>query len=314
MEPTTVLSDAAPADAGAAQGNSAGVDYGASARPFDFDAALESLSPSPASSPAPAPEIPAEPAPEPPADSVADPKPAASSAGDAPEDAATAGTPDPSTPAPEPPKLSRREQEAQKLRDELAQARQEAAAAKAALAARDAGPSPLEIRNQLCGPDDEFRALNDRPYYDLPYEDQVKLDGWKANRALERPFTEYATTTAQQSAQGFVDSEMTRINAHLMQEAVAVADKFGLDRDVVTGDPLYGNVITHAVEVTEARVRAETADRITQLEAENRSFREGRMAAAPTPEQGGQGVGGAARPAGWNPERPHTENLDRLFA
>lgn len=133
------------------------------------------------------------------------------------------------------------------------------------------------------GDDQEFARLSDARMRGSPmsYADDEKLNEMLSAR-------EWAADLW----------EMTdRAHKTLLAKSLgAVVEKHGLDKTVAYEAPLP-ELVEHAVAVTEARVRKETADEIAELKAQNRGLRT-KTAHAATPTVGGASApGGAGMPA-----------------
>lgn len=134
---------------------------------------------------------------------------------------------------------------------------------------------------QHIGDDREFARLQDARLRNraLSYDEDERLD---------------AMIAARETAQTYWELAERGHRASVARAAGDRADKHKLDREVVFGADLPA-VIDHAVATTEARVRAETAERIKELEAEllghkTRAAASGRA----RPTVGGASAGGMA--------------------
>jgi hypothetical protein len=127
---------------------------------------------------------------------------------------------------------------------------------------------------QRIGDDSEFQRLQDARLRNrtLSYEEDARLDemlSWREHAAELWDLAE---------------------KGHRVQMAKAIGDRcerYGLDRGAIFGAQLP-EIVDHAVSATEARVRAESANRIAELEAEIRGLRPRAAALTrPAPTTGG---------------------------
>jgi hypothetical protein len=162
------------------------------------------------------------------------------------------------------------EREAEKARNADAEARvkahedRQSAAQKAALA--------------RIGDDQEFARLSAARMRGSPmsYEDDERLS---------------AMLEAREWAADLWEMTDRAHKTQLTKRLASLADKHGLEKSVAYEADLP-ELVEHAISVTEARVRKETADEIAELKAQNRGLRtKSAHAAAPT-------VGGASAPGG----------------
>ena len=130
------------------------------------------------------------------------------------------------------------------------------------------------------GSDDRFEALTRRKL-------RNEALSWEEDQELERMVVarEHAGVYWELAEQGH--------KAEVARQLAGLIDDLDLDRDAVLGADLP-SALRHAVAATEARVRAETADRVKELEAELKGLRP--LAAAARPRA--PAVGGASAPPG----------------
>lgn len=120
------------------------------------------------------------------------------------------------------------------------------------------------LADETIGSADEYARLLEIPDDEISNEDYQKRERWKANRKVYRPVQTRLAAEEQGRAQQWV-AQTTRTWA---EQATAVADALGLDRAELAKpeNANVGSLMRLAASATEARVRAEQAERISQLE------------------------------------------------
>lgn len=145
---------------------------------------------------------------------------------------------------------------------------------------------------ELIGDPDEYRRLLATPDHELSNEDYNRRETWKANRAIYRPLETRLRSEADADARAFVDGVRRQWGARVLE----VADKRGLDRAFIA-DPKNHDLdalLEHACAVTEARVRGEYAERLSQAERDRDAARTEALSGHRAPVVGtatGQGAG-----------------------
>jgi hypothetical protein len=138
------------------------------------------------------------------------------------------------------------------------EARAEAAALRQQQEQADAGAL------ELIGDHAEYQRLLATPDHELSNEEYNRREIWKANRAMYRPLASRFQTEADEGARAFVADVRGKWAARVLE----VADKRGLDRAFIA-DPKNADLdklLEHACAATEARVRGEYAERVSQNE------------------------------------------------
>jgi len=108
---------------------------------------------------------------------------------------------------------------------------------------------------ELIGTPEELQTLMEMPEEALTNEDYLKRETWKRNRVVYRPLASAYKAEADRWAQA--------VRNGWGQRVLELADRLGLDRAFLA-DPKNSDIntlIEHAAAVTEARVRAEYAER-----------------------------------------------------
>lgn len=133
---------------------------------------------------------------------------------------------------------------------------------------------------QRIGDDGEFARLSEARVHNqaLTYDEEARLDSMLAARGEGAVYWDLA----ERGHRAFV-----------AQTLADRCDRYGLDRETAFGAAVP-DLVDHAVAVTEARVRAEAAERIASLEAELKGLRPRAAAASRQPPT----TGGGSAPGG----------------
>lgn len=145
---------------------------------------------------------------------------------------------------------------------------------------------------EMVGTLDELRRLQDIPFDEISNEDYQTRERWLANRKVFNPVQKQLATEEQARASTFVNN----VRAHWAARVLEVADKRGLDRAFIA-DPKNADLDTlleHACSTTEARVRAEYAERVSQVERDRDTARGEAIGGRRSPILNGAASGGAA--------------------
>lgn len=120
------------------------------------------------------------------------------------------------------------------------------------------------LADETIGSAEEYARLLEIPDDEITNEDYQKRERWKVNRKVYRPVQTRLAAEEQTRAQHWVAQTTQQWAA----EATAVADALGLDRAELAKpeNANVGSLMRIAASATEARVRAEQAERISQLE------------------------------------------------
>lgn len=142
---------------------------------------------------------------------------------------------------------------------------------------------------ELIGDADEYARLLEIPDDQITNEDYQRREAWKSNRRIYRPLETRYREEARTDAARFVDGVRRQWAARVL----AVADRLGLDRAFIA-DPKHADLDTlleHAATVTEARVRAEYAERLSQAERDRDAARGEAVSGRRVPVTNGQASG-----------------------
>lgn len=144
----------------------------------------------------------------------------------------------------------------------------------------------------LIGDPAEYARLLEIPDDQISNDEYQTRETWKANRLVFRPVYERLRTEEATRANNWVVG--TR-NAWAGQ-ALAVADEIGLDRAELAKPENHdvGRLMKLAAQTTEARVRAEYAERMSQVERDLGAARGGAIASLRSPVTNGQATGAGA--------------------
>lgn len=117
---------------------------------------------------------------------------------------------------------------------------------------------------ELIGDPDEYQRLLDTPDHELSNEDYTRRETWKANRKVYQPVTERLRTEEAARAHAWV----AQTGQTWATQALAVADELGVDRAELSKPENrdIGRLMKLAASATEARVRGEYAERVSQTE------------------------------------------------
>lgn len=144
---------------------------------------------------------------------------------------------------------------------------------------------------EMVGTETELRRLQDIPFDEISDEDYRTRERWIANRKVFNPVQKQLATEEQTKASTFVNN----VRAHWAARVLEVADKRGLDRSFIA-DPKNADLDTlleHACSVTEARVRSEYAERVSQVERDRDAARGEAIGGRRSPVTNGAATGGA---------------------
>lgn len=147
------------------------------------------------------------------------------------------------------------------------------------------------LADEAIGTSAEYARLLEIPDAEISNEDYQKRERWKENRRVFRPVQARLASEEQSRASEFVDGVRRTWGAR----ALDVADRRGLDKAFLA-DPKNHDLDTlleHACAVTEARVRGEQAERISQVERDRDAARGEALGGRRSPITGGAASGGA---------------------
>lgn len=148
------------------------------------------------------------------------------------------------------------------------------------------------LADETIGTPEEYARLLEIPDEDLTNEEYARRERWKTNRKVYRPVQTRLAAEEQARASNFVNS----VRQAWGQRALQVADKRGLDKGFLA-DPQNHDLDTlleHACSVTEARVRAEYAERLSQTERDRDTARGEAISGRRSPITNGAASAGAA--------------------
>jgi hypothetical protein len=143
----------------------------------------------------------------------------------------------------------------------------------------------------LVGDPQEYARLLEIPDDQISNEDYQKRETWKANRLVYRPVTERLRAEEVNKAQSWV-ATTSRTWA---SQALAVADEIGVDRAELAKPENHdvGRLMKIAATVTEARVKAEYTERLSQAERDRDNARSEALSGRRAPITNGAASGGA---------------------
>lgn len=147
------------------------------------------------------------------------------------------------------------------------------------------------LADETIGTPDEYARLLEIPDAEISNEDYQKRETWKANRKVFSPVQQRLATEEQSRAHAWVTSTAQT----WADQALTVADEIGVDRAELAR-PENRNVarlMKLASSATEARVRAESAERISQLERDLNASRGEAIGGRRSPITNGAATGGA---------------------
>lgn len=146
--------------------------------------------------------------------------------------------------------------------------------------------------HDLIGTPEEYERVLQIPDDEISNEDYQNREKWKSNRRVFSPVQKRLAAEEQARASTFVNN----VRAHWAARVLEVADKRGLDRAFIA-DPKNADLDTlleHACSTTEARVQAEYAERVSQVERDRDTARGEAIGGRRSPILNGAASGAAA--------------------
>lgn len=145
---------------------------------------------------------------------------------------------------------------------------------------------------EMVGTLEELRRLQDIPFDEISDEDYRTRERWLANRKVFNPVQKQLATEEQTRAHSWVAST-TQTWA---DQALTVADKLGVDKAALARpeNRNVANLMQLAADATEARVRAEYAERLSQTERDLSAARGEALGGRRSPITNGAASGAAA--------------------
>lgn len=178
--------------------------------------------------------------------------------------------------------------------DQVAEATRRADEARAEADRLRAQQTAVEsLADETIGQPEEYARLLEIPDSEISNEDYQKRELWKANRRVFSPVQKRLATEEQTRAHTWLAST-TQTWA---EQALTVADQIGVDRAELA-KPENKNVarlMQLAAAATEARVRGEYAERVSQVERDRDTARGEALGGRRSPITNGAASGGAAQ-------------------
>lgn len=146
--------------------------------------------------------------------------------------------------------------------------------------------------HDLIGTPEEYERVLQIPDDEISNEDYQNREKWKANRRVFSPVQKRLAAEEQAKATGWVKQARDVWAA----QALEVADEIGLDRAELAKpeNSSVGRLMKLSAAVTEARVRAEYAERVSQVERDRDTARGEAIGGRRSPILNGAASGGAA--------------------
>jgi FtsZ-binding cell division protein ZapB len=147
------------------------------------------------------------------------------------------------------------------------------------------------LADETIGTPEEYARLLETPDDDLSNDDLQKREAWKANRRVFGPVRQRLIAEEASRAHAWV----TQTTQGWAEQALAVADELGVDRaDLAKPENRdVGRLMRLAASVTEARIRAEYAERLSQAERDRDTARGEALGGRRSPITNGAASGGA---------------------
>lgn len=177
--------------------------------------------------------------------------------------------------------------------DQVAEANRAADEARAeAERIRSEQASTDALADEIVGEAEEYARLLEIPDDEISNEDYQKRERWKANRRVYRPVSDRLAAEERERARSWV----TTVRDTWRAQTLTVADQIGVDRAELAKpeNVNVANLMRLAADATEARVRAEQAERISQLERDLSTARGEALGGRRSPITNGAASGSAA--------------------